>query len=455
MVAYPRDVYEDIESGKSPQTFFPYISDDGIMSGFSVNPNYFFTNFSFPIGGWWKVFYEPDTFYIVDDIPHLFEVEFHLSNGPVALHIELFTGKEYMALRKWPNTSFFYIPTPPHISFDSRFPYTSYILFKSGNQEISLGREKIRWGYWRHPVALSGKFPYLDNISYSADFGKFNYAFTIASINPVLSKDEWRVQSSVVPVNADPLSPYCEKSKNLVTHRLEFHPINSLSFSIGELTMVGGKSLDVFSIDPMAILHNNFNEGYTNSMLDLSIAWTFLKGWNYYFEFALDDFAVPLTEKANVKPTAYGLTTGLIKTLDLFGNHGYIELSYTKTTKWMYNTFLPYLKFNARYVFLSNFPVGSRAIVDYPLGFEYGPDAQMFSMYTKISGKVNLESEISLLLKGPVTIETEYKSEVPDKIKRYFMYTLMVSFKNGANIFARVVNNRYLIGGWWEISRRF
>ncbi len=455
LVMYPRNLYEDIESGRSPRVFFPYASGDKTSSEFSVNPNYFFTDFSFPVGGWWKVFYEPETFYIVDDIPHFLSATLHFERDPVVFHLELFSGREYMALRRWPNTSFFYIPTPPHISFDSRFPYVSYILFKFGNQEISLGRDKIRWGYWRHPVALSGRFPYLDNFSYSASFGNFGYAFTIASINPVLSKDEWKVQSSVIPVNADPLSPYCEKSKNLVAHRLEFHPVESLRISIGELTMVGGKSLDLFSIDPLSILHNNFNEGYTNSMLDSSLSWTFLRGWNYYIEFALDDFAVPLTERADVKPTAYGLTTGFVKTLDLLGNRGYIELSYTKTTKWMYNTFLPYLKFNSRYVFLSNFPVGSRAIVDYPLGFEYGPDAQMFSVYAKISGRLSLESELSLLLKGPTTIETEYKGEVFGKEKRYLMYTLRMSIENGANIFIRLVNDRYLIGGWWEISRQF
>ena len=428
---------------------------DDERSKISVNINYFLTNFSFPIGGWWKVLYEPSTFYIVDDIPPFADITLHFKNGPVTFHLETFSGREYMALRKWPDTSFFYIPTLPYISFDMRFPYRSYISLDLGNQKIKLGRDIVKWGYWRYPVALSGRFPYLDNLSYSANFGSTEYSFLIASINPVLSKEEWEIQSSLRPVNADPLSPYTEKSKSLIAHRLVFHPLDSLDLSLGELTIVGGKSPDLFAIDPLAILHNNFNEGYTNSMLDFSLSWDFLNGWNYYLEFALDDFAVPLTERADIKPTAYGLSTGFVKTLDLFGNPGYLELSYTKTTRWMYNTFLPYLKFNARYVFLSNFPVGSRAIVDYPLGFEYGPDAQMFSIYTSFSGNPKLESEIAILLKGPATIETEYKSELPSVAKTYIMYMLKISLENGANIFIRVVNDRYLIGGWWEISKAF
>ena len=421
----------------------------------SINPNYFFTNFSFQVGGWWKVYYEPSTFYIIDDIPPFLKITFNFTNDPMAFHLEVFSGKEYMALRKWPNTSFFYIPNAPHISLDMRFPYTSYLSFDLGDQRITLGRNKVKWGCWRYPVALSGRFPYLDNFSYSARFKYLSYSFIIASINPVLSKDEWKVQSSIRPVNADPLSPYNEKSKNLVAHKLSIHPSDSLEISVGELTMVGGKSLDLFSLDPLAILHNNFNEGYTNSMLDTSLSWTFFKGWSYYFEIALDDIAIPLTERADIKPTAYGLTTGIVKTFDLLGNHGYIEMSYTKISRWMYNTFLPYLKFNARYVFLSNYPVGSRVIVDYPLGFEYGPDAQMFSLYANFSEDPEVESEIAILIKGPATIETEYKSDIPKDTKTYIMYTLRISFKSSVNILLRIINDKYFIGGWWKISKVF
>ncbi len=454
-VFIPADVYKQIHSGKVPQDIFPALEEGACSPRLSIIPNYFLTDLSFSSSSWWDVIYEPDIFYIVDDIPPSLKTIFHVEMGEVSIHTELFSGKEYMALRKWPSTSFFFIPTYPYFSFDTRFPYISYLAFRFDNQSLFIGRGKIRWGYWNHPVAISGVFPYLDNITYSLEKEKFRYTVTLASINPVLSEKEEKIQLSTRPVNADPLSPYFEKVKSLIAHRVDLSISDSMSLYIGELTIVGGKALDLFSIDPMSILHNNFNEGYTNSMLDTGFEWTFAKGLNFYLEFALDDLAIPLTEPEDVKPTAFGLTTGLIKTMKIFNLPGYIEFSYVKTTRWMYNTFLPYLKFNARYVFLSNFPVGSRAIVDYPLGFEYGPDAQMLSMYTHLSGRVNVESEIALLLKGPATIETEYKSELSNDVKTHILLKTVISFKNGLHIFFKSADRSYLLGGWWEISAFF
>ena len=449
VAGFEPDPYGNVSKGTVPNFFYPAVIDKSPeFLSVSLNFNYYLTNFSFPVSSGWKVFYEPETFYVTDEIPPFLELTFHAEAERVAFHMEVLTGREYMALRKWPNTSFFYIPSSPYISFDMRFPYVSYILLDFGNQSVFLGRGKIRWGYWRHPVALSGVFPYLDNFTYTLKADSLTYNFTLASMNPVLTSDEWEIQSNVKPVNADPTSPYYDRVKSLVAHRLDFSIFDNFKVSLGELTIVGGKSLDLFSIDPLAILHNNFNEGYTNSMMDLQIGYTPLSGLNLYFEFALDDFAVPLTEPGDVKPTAFGLTAGLIKTFRIFDLPGYLEISYVKTTRWMYNTFLPYLKFNARYLFLSNFPVPSRSIVDYPLGFEYGPDSEMYSLYVKLP---NADLEVSYLLKGPATIETEYRKELPDEVEDHLILKLNFSIW-GMTLSLKIVDDFYSIGGSWRIS---
>ena len=425
------------------------IFDPGIHggpSGISVIPNYYLTNVSFETRRWWEVIYEPDEFYFIDEFPPFLSVQFDLEAGSVRLHTSMNTGKDYMALRVHPNTSFFYIPEYPYFSFDLRFPFISYMRAEYGEHAITVGRAKPKLGHWRYPLALSGVYPYLDSLIYNLNLGGIEYNFMLASINPILTKEEWEIQRSLRPINADPTSPYHTRTKNLVLHGFEFQLSDALVISVHELTMVGGKCLDLCSIDPMALLHNNFNEGYTNSMADFAMSWSLTDSWETYLEFVLDDYAVPIAEPEDVKPTAYGFTFGVIGRT----KNWRIELSYVYTSRWLYNTFLPYLKFNARYMFLSNFPIPSRVIVDYPLGFEYGPDSQLFGLNLEIFNPIKIGIDAAYLLKGPATIETVYKEELPDTSEGHFLLRIGLEIGN-LKLLLKSVDEKFMVGGSYEV----
>jgi hypothetical protein len=82
-------------------------------------------------------------------------------------------------------------------------------------------------------------------------------------------------------------------------------------------------------------------------------------------------------------------------------------LEYDHISEWMYVTnYLPYLRINVRQFHLNNGGTG-RLLVDYPLGFMYGPDAKMFSL--GVDGSlldISISAEYNYLVKGTVVDDT-------------------------------------------------
>ncbi|MCD6449603.1 MAG: hypothetical protein J7L34_03750, partial [Thermotogaceae bacterium] len=387
-----------------------------------VSPLAALTNINYQVPhGWWKVADASTPLYLYEELPHFLTIKLSFQNSFSKLHVELPLRKSLTAFFTWPDTTMNFLPEYPYISMDMNFPRNSYLYFNFKDNFLMIGRTKLKWGYWDYPVSISDYAPYFDNITYIFKSGNwFSYTYHLIWLDPILTQEEYKIQSEVTPVNSDPLSPYYDRSKVMVAHRLDFLVFPNFRFSIGEMNMIGGKNPDLFTISPVNVWHNNYTESFTNSIGILQLSWTPVNGLNFYFDFALDDYAVPLTEPSDVKPTAHGLSAGIIKTFSTKFANFMLTLNYSETTKWMYNTFLPYLKYDARIRFISNFPVSARTMVSFPIGFKYGSDSSLISFDVRFFNKyMNGDLKFLKLEKGKTTILTAYKSDVPDDTVAY------------------------------------
>ncbi|AJG40150.1 hypothetical protein TRQ7_01505 [Thermotoga sp. RQ7] len=415
----PQMVYEYVLEGKALPGVLPMPSGERENRvSLEVSPFFYFGNFQGKTKTGWFVLSDPpwENFYLYENTPYFLNVSFEGFVGEISFYTEIpFTN----------NYSDFYLDLHSNVppiwkelsSADSTFPYTAYGVYDGENFYVAVGRSKIRWGSSEFPVVISDVSPYFSHFTFSTK-AQVQYTFHLISINPVLTTEEWEKQSTFRPVNADPLSPYTEKVKTLVAHRLDFHPFENFRFSAGELTMIGGKYPDLFAVSPFSIWHNNYNEGYTNSMASFDFSWVPKKGFEVHGEFVLDDL-VGTTEDES-KPTAYAFNVGVRRALSTGSLKGVLGVEYALATKFVYNTFLPYLKFNNRIVYLTNLP-SSRTIVDYPVGFAFGPDAKLLNVsFDLFKENVSLETDFFYLVKGPNTLYTEYPTAEEGETKTIF-----------------------------------
>ncbi len=448
-------IYKLVSNGKVPELVYPVFMDGYEKSSFELIPNYYFSNFeTSPIGSWFNVVYDGATpVNIFNDLPEFGNLTLHFSNDSAAFHMEIFLRSSYNTFLKWPSSTMIFIPESPYVSFDSSFPYDSYLAFKPLDfLELYIGRTKISWGFWDYPVSISPYPPFYDNFTFRLDFGGMKYSYTVVGINPILTPEEYQDQSVTSVTNGDQIMPYNEKVKTLVAKRLDFIVSDNFRWSIGELGMIGGKVPDLYTLNPVLILHNLYDAAYLNVIGTLQISWTPFKGWNFYFDLALDDYAVPLTEPEDVKPTAYALSTGIVKTLRIYNTPVLISVNYSEATEWVYNIFLPYLKFDVRYLVLSNFPVGARVIYSYPIGFKYGPDSQLYSVRMVFMGEnFNFDSELFYLEKGPRSVLSDYKGDYPSVTETFYGFVLKTEFSFGLGASLYLLNHLYHIGIYYRL----
>ncbi|WP_233185631.1 hypothetical protein [Thermotoga sp. SG1] len=415
----PQFVHEYLEKGKALPGVLPVPSGEKENKiSLEISPVFYFGDFEGKTKTGWFVLSDPpwENFYLYENTPPLLNVLVEGNVEDLSFYTEIPFNNNY---------NYFYTESLNNIpplwkelaSPDSNFPYTAYGVYDGDSFYLIAGRSKIRWGSSEFPVAISDVSPYFNHFTFSTK-GKMQYTFHLVSINPVLTKSEWEKQSTFVPVNADPLSPYTEKVKTLAAHRLDFHLAESLRLGVGELTMIGGKYPDLFVVSPFSIWHNNYNEGYTNSMASLDFSWVPEKGFELHGEFALDDL-VGTTENES-KPTAYAFNVGLRKAFSIGPLNGVFGVEYALATRFVYNTFLPYLKFNNRIVYLTNLP-SSRTIVDYPIGFAFGPDSRLLNVsFDLFKENFCLETDLFYLVKGPNTLYTEYPTMEEGETKTVF-----------------------------------
>ncbi|ABR30091.1 hypothetical protein SU69_01160 [Thermosipho melanesiensis] len=387
-------------------TFSEFLLNPTKDFNFTLNNNIKF-NLSFSYGYWNVLLIEKgggagtainpaeSGFYVFDKIPSILNWEIFLKKDNFIFYTNIPFSKEKTVMIIDPFTNFFLknFRTP---SFDMNGPENFLLAYADNKTFLGIGRYPIKWGNSIYPISISDT-TFQDNITFSKKIDFFKYTYHLISSFPLLTTSEKTIQETHYDSHTPGLY-FSQPYKTIIAHRFDFFLYN-LRIGIGEINVVGGKFLDLIDINPLMFFHNTYGEGYSNVLASIDFMYN-LKKFNIFGEFVLDDFNGPTEIGSNYKPNAYGYNLGVSykdENLKIWGEYDF-------TSEWMYITnYLPYLRVNIRHFYLDNNHTPGRALIDFPLGFKYGPDATMVSLGIDYKFKsFNLSFVYNHLIKGCV-----------------------------------------------------
>ncbi len=343
-------------------------------------------------------------------------------------------------------------------NLDLTFPRVGYIDYKSSNGMLflSLGRRQIKWGPGTYGLAISDAQPFLDNVYANIDAPisrrwVFDYHFV------ALAFKQYRYDTD--EAERGPQTTFA--------HRFSFSN-EGFRISFTEMNNIYGKVPSIVDWTPIALWHNNFQDKYSNVMVDMSVEGR-VGPVRLFGSIAMDDFS--LENEDNGQPSALGASAGVewnaisgeafegrdfsnskyaIKD-ETFHIEGGLNVSYEfyYCAPYMYNRAVSSGKFTSNFLINSN--VGPKRFHDddaFYLGFVYGPDT-MLHMVSASYETAKLKATVCgrLLMRGSYYIDSEYPSttdydpyalsgEVTSTLMlgASFEYCLQPGFKVGASL---------------------
>ncbi|HWR12391.1 MAG TPA: hypothetical protein VN445_11245 [Rectinemataceae bacterium] len=246
------------------------------------------------------------------------------------------------------------------IDFDFQWPKRAVSAIGGANWNISLSRDKLSWGNGH-----SGNFVVDDHVDYQefARLVAFTDAFKYDFLNIFLD------------TNTSPGENPDTEFKLLMAHRLEFRILKGLTFAISENVMYQNTVFDFRYLNPAFIYHNLNNSGMFNAIAHAELDYSFVKGFNLYAQFVMDQAMAPNEGTAQADAKGY---MGGIEYASLIGP-GILttSLEFVSTDPLLYRRekvdFLMFRKY-----FTNGNPGGPGYVLslDY-IGYQYGGDAQV------------------------------------------------------------------------------
>ena len=303
--------------------------------------------------------------------------------------------------------------------FTNVFPYPIYDEAYSGFEPYFIywdidpiwlisGIYKTNWSDFERGLYLSDSIPYVKGFMGGYDAGNMRIISGLYFFDPYLDEELFLIQKNTsYDRNSDRHRienfGYSDPSKTLFIHRVEWIFFEKLRLSLSELNLIGGKYPDLSDANPFGVSHNNLGEGFSNSMLGLDFSLIPFDGFQIYGQFAMDDFVVQSTESGaeDYKPTALAWSFGTRKVYKSSNFYVSPKIEYYKIYTWMYNQWLPYLKWTALY--------GNEEL---PIGFDYGNDMEGFLIGIDIfNDNVSYKLIFERYLKGEIDLSTPYEDE--------------------------------------------
>lgn len=338
---------------------------------------------------------------------------------------------------------------------DLNFPRVGYVDFTSSDESFyaSVGRRQIKWGPSTYDMAISDSQPYLDNfyLSYETPVGvgtwNFKYDFTGIAYKLFMNYSH-DVEGG---------------QKSTFAHRFAFGN-DSVRIAVAELNNVYGKEPSLLDFTPFGIWHDNYQDNYSNVMLNLAVEGV-VGPVRLYGTFTMDDFDLPHelgSDGWSGKPQAMGFTAGVeVHILDgepvessrfeyneyslkddtfrkIGLNIGY-EFYYCST--FMYNRDVNAGKFTVPFQFISL--TGAGFCFDdnaFYLGFKYGPDTMVNRLFVEYEANpLSAFASAELIMRGSYSIYSEYgnkeyyKSEGLSKMKLNDPVVTVLKLEAGAS----------------------
>ncbi len=290
---------------------------------------------------------------------------------------------------------------------DLNEPSLGYLVADASWGRLLLGRFPAHMGPSpEFSLLLSASKPYYDGAMASLKAPAVRYHFFIASLNTWLQgtppgdtasenypvgSEAWRQThyTQSIAENAH-LRVYDAKAKTLTIHRLEWLLGNAREnkpsawgavLGLSEMQVIGGKTPDFLDVEPFTVWHNDFKNGYTNTLTHLDARLNLPYGVTLFGELAMDD--LPYAPKEGKKQKAIlGQLFGGEKTLRIGASALRQRIHFILTDPKLYRFTQPYNTFSARQVLSTNEQPTSdpafidRFVIDYPVGYFRGGDAR-------------------------------------------------------------------------------
>lgn len=338
---------------------------------------------------------------------------------------------------------------------DLNFPRVGYVDFTSSDESFyaSVGRRQIKWGPSTYDMAISDSQPYLDNfyLSYETPVGggmwTFKYDFTGIAYKLFMNYDH-NVEGG---------------QKSTFAHRFAFGS-DSVRIAVAELNNVYGKEPSLLDFTPFGIWHDNYQDNYSNVMLNLAVEGV-VGPVRLYGTFTMDDFDLPHELGSDVwsgKPQAMGFTAGVeVHILDgepvqsskfEYGEYALKDDTFRKIglnigyefyycSTFMYNRDKNAGKYTVPFQFISL--TGAGYCFDdnaFYLGFKYGPDTMVNRLFVEYeSNPLSAFASAELIMRGSYTIDSKYgdkeyyKSEGLSKMKLNDPVVTVLKLEAGAS----------------------
>lgn len=280
------------------------------------------------------------------------------------------------------------------------FPYRAFGSIGGGWWNISIGRDRLRWGPGESGnLTIGDQVKYHNNLRFTAFSNVFKYTFSISSfVHPKSYLNEEGTELDTA---------YSQEDKRdginmFIAHRLEWRILDKVNMALTESIMYQSETnqFDLLTLSPTAIFHNYYIRSNSNSLLSFEVDYTFIDHWNLYGEMVIDEFKLPGEFTNDGPPSASGYILGL-KTAYPIGQgmlYGSLEGAYT-------DPFL-YLRDNGSdranpKNYGINFVVGqpdftnkgsSNYVLDF-LGYRYGNDSVVANLNVgyEVYGKWNVD----------------------------------------------------------------
>lgn len=269
--------------------------------------------------------------------------------------------------------------------FDFNFPIRGYITAGLPHLNVLMGRDRLQTGpSYKSSLMISGESPYYNQFLLSWNSAPFNAYFFLIPMESYLTKEEEEDHKAFY--NSNPLypkgnfgKPLDSRSKFLTGHRYEFSLFDSLLLSFTDMLLIGGRDLPLEDIPPVMFYHNVYGENYSNVMIGLDLFWTPVKGLGLYGELIIDDIRNSFEDSYSV-PTSLGYSGGFRYTFTSLPGFMTLHGEAAHTDKHTYKRWSPLLSFYQRRKYLST-GIGENRVLDTPIGFFLGPDANFVSFW--------------------------------------------------------------------------
>ncbi len=200
-----------------------------------------------------------------------------------------------------------------------------------------------------------------------------------SSLDPTLSTDEKKLQSQSLVSNARGAT-YTDELKSLYMHRLDYN-LGKLELGIMESIIIGGKQASFWEIQPITVYHNNYPDGYANTLLSIDFKWT--QNYNTLFgEIGMDDLTGGNAESSENSSNIIAWRLGYQYERPYLGGKLKTQIEVVSVDPIYGNRDLPLLPFTQRQVLRSNYrdmedleqKFVDTYVVDQPIGYLRGPD---------------------------------------------------------------------------------